>query len=298
MIKWQRYQTLWDLLPRDIRKDLGSRDVFAQKYGDDYDEGGVTNRDQLERIFREEYWYAADRPYYRVYPCVLDIAEALREDSAVRFGFLPGINQESKGVRIQPVAVETPVESGVPPFLCTIVQGSDGSWRLDLTWDTNNDRDFLTDKIFLPDRPQTLAQMLAECVKIEDSDSDVRRRMTRLTFLLHMLSDPAINLLERIVLRRDAGKPVTDAILDRAARLQGVGFTVGRRLEEMPRRGRPHWGIRWCRPEHEGEVVGDWDGIAPDSRKGCVPKLRPIKGANEDFYRQVPTDFYDKEKHG
>jgi hypothetical protein len=123
------------------------------------------------------------------------------------------------------------------------------------------------------------------------SDDPLAMKVVRLISLLFMFTDPSIDLMERIVLKRDENKKITQAILDRAKRRNGKGWSIGRKLDSLPRKSRPHWGIRWCKPNHDGEVIKEWDGATPNSRQGCVPKLRPIRGANEDFYRKIPTGY-------
>jgi hypothetical protein len=107
---------------------------------------------------------------------------------------------------------------------------------------------------------------------VPDFDDD-RVIELKLLACFGLLADDATGLLERDLLARDRGKPVTQAALDRAARLKGIGWTLGARLDSTPHLRRPHFARRWTGP----------------GRK--VPRLVPIKGSvvHRQSLTTIPT---------
>jgi hypothetical protein len=308
-MQWERFETTYELPGiRKLAKRAGLKDwrQFYDRYiadGPPHDtleaNGPLANPDpyanRLETCLREMCWYRANRPFYRVYPCIIEMAKALKPDTPVHWDEFKDVpmcdiagEKDRETVRLQQtLCLDTPKDCGVPPVLVTYYVRGDGQMRCVLVWNDSDQENVSMTLAFDKD-----GGILGDIDQLF-TDSGFDPIIGRLVSLLHMLSDPACNLIERMVLKRDEGKPVTATVLDRAERLQGLGWSIGKDLEKLPRRSRPHWGIRWCKPDHEGQVVPNWDGKAPDSRPGCVPKLRPIKGSNQDLYSQVPTGYLD-----
>jgi hypothetical protein len=77
------------------------------------------------------------------------------------------------------------------------------------------------------------------------------------------------------VLNRDAGKPLTAAIIDRAKRRGKIGWNIGKGIEVIPHMRRPHPALVWT---GHGRVTP-----RIILRKGCL--------VHQDALKRIPTGF-------
>jgi len=282
-MKFRKYVSFWDnptLTRNTIFRKGGDRRSFMDRtefY--DYLTKNPGFTDFADRASLEYGWLMNDQPYYQVYPCIVEMCEKLPLDTPVKPFVLPGVGHP---FGIQSLAIHFPDTFGFRCMLFGLYKhnAEDGVQAALFAADTDpvEPRDPIAegrepydcnDGVFHIKEGRTIGDI------IESTGDSVPMRVI---ICLSLLLDPELNLLERDICKRDLGKPTTDEVLARALKRKGLGWTLGREMDQTPHFRRPHWGIRWCGPG------------------GKEPKLRPIKGAvvQRDKIESVPTGFADK----
>lgn len=252
-------------------------------------------------------WYDAGKPYYDVYPSVIqmltkinleipgDCVLATREYLPHLLVRLPDCNHQlcyedpNKGLThvrtifISFQRVNKNKGSSVPTL--GLVVGLDIGER-----DESGTIPMHTMKVFpLDDR--TIEEVIdslpahitaSEGMQVPD---DLIKQCIRLAVTLRLLEDNP-ELIEPDVLSKDrhrlngADDELKQRLIDKARRKGKFGFKVGENIEKntvSPHYRIPHFAIRWTGPG------------------GKIPKLRPIKGSviHRDKIEQIPTGFKD-----
>ncbi|MCR9295435.1 MAG: hypothetical protein NXI32_22180 [bacterium] len=234
------------------------------------------DRGMYEMTVVEATWYEAGRPYFNVWPAILEMVDRLKDDTPF-------------------LAVPPIIEDGECDTTCLELRMPEGSrfGPLLLFQSRKRDTGKIGNRIFceIPGSKQTRMAGFTtdEGIALKDVpySDEIVRDFERLVACLGLITDPSLNFLERDICSKDRGKPMTDAILRRATARKGIGWDLGRELDAIPHTRRPHWAHRWMKPR---------DGEAP-IRNGLVPRLRPIKGAivKREKLQTMPTGYADTE---
>ena len=228
------------------------------------------------RLSAEAAWYSTGRSYYNIYPCVLRMCERLKLSTPCPEFTLPGVfnyTEDHSGLELcQAIQLRFPEGCRLNGMLVVILRfkGEDTQIRCFSDLNENSPEGLVQAACNItPGDNATIESMLSESYRKDEIDD----LQIRVVACLGLLCDPELDFLEREVLRRDRGKQPTQSILDRAERLNGKGWSLGKSVESTPAMVDPFWAVRWTGP----------------GRK--IPKLRPISGyiRGKSKIKQVPT---------
>jgi hypothetical protein len=228
-------------------------------------------------------WEETGRPYYNVYPVVIDALS--RTSLSVTVGQMLGeLANKQWGIAAcfavghEPIAVGRPIKS---MLINHTIHGDDpGGGTL---W---------IQAITLPDGERSVMLYHMDLTQKMDQDGlllkagqkdDVYELCARLAVGILMLAQD-VRFVERVLLSRDRGKalsPEEEAkAIDRAISRTGrQGYTIGRDWMASPHIRRPHFGVRWT------------------GTGRTIPKLVPVKGSlvRKSDLLEVPTGYVEYE---
>ena len=257
-------------------------------------------------------WYESERPYYNVYPSVLEMLKEVSLDVPFKAITLP----------LPVIAVRFPDHLGLQTKTLLAAIVCDGAFESDgphhMKWSglkpeyprrvimsaqyaRPNEELFVGMTSFWGEPDQTVEEVLAtppketerHDVMTPEEVAKINKEALRIVVGVSILAnDP--NFVQPIVLNRDQFKyegsdeAIKKRLEDRAARLQGRGYSVGKGLEETlakdhsvsPHMRRPHMALFWTgkgRTEPRLQL-----------RRGCVVKPHDIT--------EVPTGYLGAEE--
>jgi len=266
-----------------------------------------SRRRDIMNCITESAWALDGRPYYRVWPKILDVLlrldlETIRGSMIKALPYsiaihLPdtgagikyhGAHVESifvspyrhfesqKSVFIEAKVAEQAIEAGSPHI---VVPGDAGyvpgiTVQIDAVKGPKNDRYFEKSFCSLQDAPiENALQRIA--VKGLRIPVECVRDCVRLYCTICMIDNKECNLVDRIDKEAKAHKlekATEDELLEAIADMSR-GFDIGAGIEVMPHVRRPHFGIRWCETGKQ------------------TPRIVPIRGSiiHKDKIEEVPT---------
>ncbi|MBR0193397.1 MAG: hypothetical protein IJQ31_15155 [Thermoguttaceae bacterium] len=239
--------------------------------------------DQCAEMFRIcDLWKDARRPFYRLYPGYISIVEKLD------FTKIPW----KCSIPLSTIALE------LPETLDYIVEGLPGYSELHVRsmlvhCDAAREKMYAILYGFREGEEPTNSLLVDVLQTGEDGKYGL---ITKLVLGLQLVQDEP-DLFKPVLLRRDDGKPATDALIQRAIRNGVFGFEVGEMLptreeiEEMRKDGEYQEGEK--SPHFRTSYFGlRWTG--PNRR---VPKIVRIKECLVGFKKisTIPTGYYGKE---
>jgi hypothetical protein len=231
----------------------------------------------------EAKWYDNRRPYYKVYPSVVEALCKLKlefncpcpevPEGTICIRFAEGHEPKIQGDRIAAILVhseegydkKTAQDKAVLFVQVTLRENPDKYYWF--YFDTNN-----------PD--MTIEECLNQNPAAENYD-EIRKLATRIALTTCMLKDDP-EIITRDVLNKQQGKYDSEKNESRRrgmedkARNNGVfGWSIGKNIEVSPHVRRPHWGLRYTGPN------------------GSIPQIVPVKGCkvNASKLTKVPTGF-------
>lgn len=258
-------------------------------------EDNVLKSRLMAGCFSEIKWRECERPYYNSFPSIADMLLDVSLD----------VPAKSVEIPFESILIKLPATyttSNIETVLMSATRTADKSVWITLTTHMKNIRPFFIDTFIVDadmsiedanNNRQSASQYVPDDVKAELHDKTEATNALRLAIGIAILaSDP--NFVQPIVLNRDKLKyanadEATKAYLEnRAARLQGRGYTVGEQLEkELAAEShdvsahirRPHMALFWTGKGRETPRL--------QLRRGCLVKPHDIM--------KVPTGFMDRE---
>jgi len=239
----------------------------------------------------EDRWYQAQRPYYSVYPSIIEPLVRLRLD--IDGGAVPAIPLPEFVVRFAK-GHELRTGSGRTTGSLLLTEATDEVFgrRLFIFTQFGETKAWLGHP--LPDTtvvPVPLRAGITLEAMIEQTAATVpgfaEQQMADVTTLLKLVcslcllgDDPEI--LEPDVKAKDRGKwerTRDPAIVERAVRGGKRGWLVGAKIEVLPHVRRPHMALRWTGPG------------------GATPRIVPVKGSivHREIVERLPTGRLDAE---
>lgn len=252
----------------------------------------VYDDDQVKQqaLIAENIWYLQHRPYYKVWPAIINSLTNLKLDYclgerkwklralAIRFPCNDYITsgtktQAVKSILVSPVfhksyhnANEVFLSLQLMPTVTDRLTG-------EILWDGSNVVSFPIDKRV------TIEESIENSKNIFGDDTEAIEVITfciRVSVMIHLLEDdpsiiqPDVLAADRNRFDRSTDPEERQKLIDKAKRRGIVGWRIGEQYESMPHFRRPHFGLR-----HTG-------------KGGSVPRIVPIKGAI--VHRQKMTD--------
>lgn len=250
---------------------------------------GMVHGRTIAEAWSELAWVEAKRPYWRVYPCIVEmIANTdLRKVANSRFGITQLLNDCSvlKGKLISTsISVEFP-ECCAPhglaaAFLCW-------HWYREC-----HQFDYFISAAYPSGSVRTVFGACLDTMPLAEYEFNKEcQYSSTLEFLLKLVAfiglikdDPSF--VTRDVLNEDvhkyesADEELRRRLEEKAKRRGRFGWTIGKQYECIPHLRRPHFAIRWT------------------GKGGETPKLRPIKAAvvHRKKLTEIPTGYRDKEE--
>jgi len=252
-VNWHTYKTIYEIFSKrgDIREmnrdeQLRYYEYLYRKYKDSV----ITNERVLAyQAATEINWIHLRRPFFNVWPFIgegliktkLDIScdivkqkiMLLPECLNIRFA----IGHELGG--IQTVLSSRVLSDGVP-----------GLKIYTFTGEIDNENLPVYNRLVFPIQGyETIEQSLDDLPKggLNDEEYGSCVNGVKMVIMLGlMFNEP--DLIEQIVLKRDASKVINNEIIERAKRNGVVGWNVGSHIEISPHYRHPHFGHRWCGP--------------------------------------------------
>ena len=318
----EKYSELNNLINQNLKDP-------AFKADDNYIKMAQRTHTDYTRYTAEGAWYYLRRPFYNVYPCMDRLIEtALTTDLTRQHLHLPSTAPRKEGVI--PIEIRTREDS----CLYSVIERShgDGTYcESDIDWflilrsngggifavsgniNKRSDHPFKTGMLkWINANPDDDHDFISwrEVSSILNPKTRMTNDAARARYFLgviaaiHMIAGHE-DIVDRVLLNKDDKKlsqlpEIDPAKKERAvnkAENNGViGWSFGRKLENMPVYRRPHFGIRWMKPENVPDEIKESLLSKPEeytNDKGLVSVLRPIKGSisNIEKAKRVPTGF-------
>lgn len=285
-MQFHEFRSWWDInktrLARFGRQDAYSRQIAVAKR---YLRGTQNEFVQISSHEHEAKWYENHRPYYKVYPCVVDAFCKLKlkfncecpkvPEGCISIRFAKNHEPKTKGGKsIKALLV----------YADSLGKDRNGDERKGLYINVTLGSDdfylfFFNTNVRFTTIEECLNQTLPDDTAVSDH-RDVRTLATRIALTVCMLADDP-DIITPDVLKDDQGR--YDKEKDKAwkrkaesrARNKGVfGWSVGKNIEVSPHVRRPHWSIR-----HKGKG------------RNKTPELVPVKGCKVkgEKLTKVPT---------
>lgn len=268
----QFYATLLDQAEKDLRsnKKLGKEHLIA--------------------VSLEGVWAMFGRPYYNIYPCILEMCERLSDKVQAQAFKLPesvgrvSSNPKFGETRVAVLELRLPLGNSIESILLGVADArvdERGVWSQEIMLCCLKSEYMLVSNWTWGEK-WTVGEIFRTLRSKDDLywSEDVNR-VVRLVFCLSLLTDPELDFLTRDVCSRDIGKPPTEAVLRRAQARKGLGWDLGRTLEGTPHTRRPHFAVRWMGKGRTKQVI------------------RPIKGSvvRRHKLEKLPSGFASKEEN-
>jgi len=287
-MQFHEFMTMWQYAQRMPLKKMG-RDLFYQTQSEHAEKSGSFYFSHI--LDNEAEWYERRRPYYKVYPCIVDALCKLNlnfkcecpkvPEGTISIRFAEGHEPKSQdGHFIEAMLVHSHSDSFGHEVLfiqVTLKENSDAYW---FYFDTN-DPNCTIEELFRQDFPREhpRGEIRTEEKALTVKYEKVRVLAARIALTVLMLADDP-EIITRDVLASDQNR--YDAETNQAnkikaenkAKNKGVfGWSVGKNIQVAPHVRRPHWAVRWT---GQGKKI---------------PQVRPIKGCkvNWDKLTNVPT---------
>ncbi len=246
-----------------------------------------------QMVFEHD-WETARRPYYNLYPAIVPML--VRLNLAVDSSFIKPplpvfVIRLPQGPH--PITfVDRGREYHIRSMLVAVSEGLKAPRGLlpgIVIWMDTGERETAPDGSTVPvhtyiNLPVTTGMTLEESLHALPYDPTMFRGMVlpeetrtacvRLVCTLCLLdNDP--ELIEPDVLNRDAGKPMTEAVIDRAKRRGKFGWNIGKGIEVIPHMRRPHPALVWIGHGRTTPRIV--------FRKGCL--------VHRDALKRIPTGY-------
>lgn len=215
----------------------------------------------IEIIHAENLWIRSTRPYYKVWPSI--IQPLLRTPLNIALGEVP--SNGPKVIVLRTASYAALVHRWERDRLIAVSPGSED--RIEIIGGDSIETQLRS--------PFLGAGKSVDCLSLE--------QILRLYVGVQLLCSDA-RFINPDVLDRDKKKFESSGdrkFAERAKRRGKFGWNVGEHLESVPHLRRPHFGIRY----------GYWGG------EEITPRLRPVKGAvvHRDKMRRIPTGYITPE---
>lgn len=272
-------------IPKRLTLDEARKEIWAA-FREGNDE--IVSNMMAAQLGGEVMWCDAGRPYYNVYPSVIDAFTKLN---------LEGVDCESVRLPLPALLIRFPVGSelcgSVRCFLVSnalTTRAKSRSLRLAIDFGYSvraNDR--MVTSHTAATMPMHFGSVssqlkgLRKCAKEDDTrDWSAVESVMQLLCALCLLKGNA-DLIEPEPLEADRAKwekTHDPALIAKAAKRGKVAWSVGKHIEVAPGFRRPHFAIRWM------------------GKGGTDPRLRPIKGClvRKREITEVPTGYLDDEE--
>lgn len=309
-MKFGRYQTEYSRLAAadDVDEEewyIAEKDRWKQKALVDPNFSHSGFYAATRTLVAEIVYSAISKPYYNVYPCILDVCDKLPESTPVVPFYPPDLAictaayPDGGESHSWSLSLRFPENTWprVSAMLLAMIRDTGSTALYEFVMQLESGEKFHTN--FEVQSGATLAKVLSRFganhnlnrpgsrgLRERDIDPNgVFGRSARFVAALGLLVEQGTGFLERDILAKDRGKPLTNVVLRRAIVRKGLGWNLGQKLEQTPHARRPHWAHRWMKPK---------DGESP-VKNGLVPRLRPIKGSlvKAKSVEQVPTGYED-----
>jgi hypothetical protein len=244
------------------------------------------NRDiEVAILSNEARWHANRRPYYKVYPCIVDALCRLKLDCRY---MAPEVPEGTLSIRFaeghEPRTAEG-IKIGsmlVSRLKTKSRQTGDLSSAILIETELVDPPEELRNYWFLINPNPLKMESMEEIIEQGDDQrkKEIQALATRIALTVCMLADDPDIITPDVLAdqqRRYDGE--TDEGWKRRAeekaRKRGVfGWSVGKKIEVTPHIRRPHWAVRHTGP------------------KGCIPKVVPVKGCKvKGKFTEVPTGY-------
>ena len=304
-MRFHEFGSYWDAVKDHVPKNFGRRQAYdyARKVRHERiaDKTAKSHALEVAMIEKEESWYERRRPYYKVYPCVVDALCRLNLDfncecpkvpeETICVRFAEGNEPQTKdGIKIAALLVSA------MPF-----DTPDGErieeLAIQVTFLSNRDRYFFSFDTNIP------SVTIQECMEADSpidmrnlytgekkepnvADSlvlkykEVRSLASRIALTVCMLKDDPEVITPDVLVehqsRYDKASEEWKRKAEKNARKRGkVGWNIGKDIEALPRIVRPYWALRHTGPN------------------GSIPKIVPVKGykVKADKLTHVPTGY-------
>ena len=252
-------------------KEQSARGEYGNHPNADPAKRKVLHVAQIHIIQNEAKWYENRRPYYKVYPCVVDTLCKLKlefncpcpkvPEGAICIRFAEGHEPKiTDGNRIKALLVHSGMFS---------VEMKDGTEELkemlyiQVTLKENQDDYYW---FYFDTNPGMTIEKCLQQPTTVPKYHEVRVLATRIALTTCMLKDDP-EIITRDVLNKQQDKYDSEKNESRKtgmedkARNNGVfGWSIGKNIEVTPHFRRPHWGLRYTGPN------------------GSIPQIVPVKG--------------------
>ncbi len=211
----------------------------------------------------ERAWEVAHRPYYNLYPAIVPMLVRLNlalDSSLVKLPlpvFSVRLSQDPRPLSFNDRGTDYHIRSMLVAQ-SNGLQGPKGEYPGVVIWLDTGERDTIGGAVVPVNTYINVP--LAAGMTLEDAlhalpyepnmfrgmqlPEEIRTACVRLVCTICLLGDNP-ELIEPDVLNRDAGKPITDAIIDRAKRRGKYGWNIGKGIEVIPHVRRPHPALVW-----------------------------------------------------
>lgn len=300
MTRFNTYETAYSVQSKgwpQLRRQCKDQSEFLQSLCNEVRSGRTT--DAIDSHFAaESKWWESKRPYFNVWPCILGMLKDAAVD--IPFGQMP--------LAYPSIAVCLPEGEVIKSILFTLCKPEDLWYKskrelvlcIHLQVDVPNEGQVVCFRLAFVDHDDTFSSVLygrrpnrkdlAPCSVLGEDDENalIFEAVHICSGVCILANDP--KFIEPIVLNRDlmkfenADEATKQYMIDRAARNKGLGFDVGKSLEEEIQKERGEMGSHFRRPH----MALFWTG---KGRSTPVLKLRRGSIINPRSLTEVPTGF-------
>lgn len=273
-MQFHEFRTMWQEAQCTPLKKLG-RERFYQTQSEHAEKSGNIVFSHILR--NEAEWYQNRRPYYKVYPCIVDALCKLNlnfkcecpkvPEGTIGIRFAEGHEPKSQdGHVIEAMLVHSHSDLHGRQVLfvqVTFKENHDAYW---FYFDTN-------------DQNGTIEEIFRNDFSHHPEYDKARILATRIALTVLMLADdPEIITRDVLAAQQSRYDKENDEgwksrAEEKAKNNHVFGWSIGKNIEVTPHFRRPHWAVRWTGPGKK------------------IPQIRPIKGCkvNWDKLTKVPT---------
>jgi hypothetical protein len=289
-MKWHSHETSFDTARhfRLVEKDI-VRDVYYTKIISGLDEKNLKEKAWKHQCQAEWLWEKAKRPFYNVWPTVVDGLSKLKLNISCET-ILPVVGEMPNLVNLRFADQESDMK--LLSCLATKTLDKDGGKGLgffcyagEMTHDTLCDHLDRQISAHVPvywtlgfdlEGNQTIEEKLSQVGSyLKPEEMDLMTTSVRIYLSIALMkNDP--EMVESVILRKDERLRNSDNLSELVARARQkgvVGWNVGAKVQVSPHYRKAHFGLRWT---GEGKKI---------------PKVVPIKSAivHRNLITEVPT---------
>lgn len=281
-MKFHEFRSWWDMQKSSLAKlGIRSRDQAYTKQLESMKKKRFSSL-KISTVESQAEWYERGRPYYKVYPCIVEALCKLNLDFNCE---CPKVPEGTICIRFAD-GHEPESEDGnkIASLLVHAVYGKDmetdeDKKKLLVQVTLKNDPDLNYHFYFDTNRPPTTIQQRLDDFKAINKEIMVISIRIALTVLM-LADDPEIITPDVLADNQNRYDKETDEGWKRGAesraKNRGVfGWSIGKNIEVAPHIRRPYWAIRHTGPGKK------------------IPKIVPVKGCkvNWDKLTTIPTGY-------